>query len=87
MMMTNPVCSDFVGVESKPLIFMTAREYALSGIAGDVPILPSGFADMGDVLGFVSRLAGDRKSVDGQALIDQKPHPARIHAPACGACC
>jgi hypothetical protein len=35
---------------------------------------------MGNMLGFVSGLAGDRNQIDGQTLIDQKPHPTWIVA-------
>jgi hypothetical protein len=35
---------------------------------------------MGDVPCLVPRAASDRNQVDGQALIDQKPHPASIVA-------
>ncbi len=51
-----------------------------SGMARDVPVLPSGLPDMGNMLGFVSGLARDRNQIDGQALIDQKPHPTWIVA-------
>jgi hypothetical protein len=47
-------------------------------MADNVPVLPTGLADMGDVLGFVSSLSGDRNQIDAQALIDQKPHSIPI---------
>ena len=49
-------------------------------MAGDVPVLPSGLADTGDVLRVVPRLAGDRNQIDAWTLIDQKSHLTPIVA-------
>ena len=56
------------------------HEIAFGGVARDVPVLPSGLADTGDMLGFVPGLAGDRNRIDAQTLIDQEPHRTSIVA-------
>jgi hypothetical protein len=47
-------------------------------IAGDVPVLPTGLADMCHVLGVMAHLPGDSDQVDAEAFVDQKPHDAAM---------
>lgn len=47
-------------------------------MARHIPVFPSGLSDVGNVLGFMSRLVSDRNQVDRQALIDRKTHSAAI---------
>ena len=43
-------------------------------VAQDILVLPSGAADMRDVLGFMPAFAGDSNEVDARAFVDQQPH-------------
>ena len=50
------------------------NEIAVARVSRDIPVLPAGFADAGNVMSFMSRLPGDGNQVDGEAFIDQKSH-------------
>ena len=49
-------------------------EIAVGGVARDIPVLPAGPADMGDVLRFMAGLPGDGDQVEAEAFVDQKSH-------------
>ena len=81
-MMTRPACRlgrrvDFPKVAG---VVGDQDEIVFGGMACDVPIFPAGFADPGDVLSVMAGGVGDRDQIGGEALIDQKPHPASIAA-------
>ena len=56
------------------------HEVSFGGMAQDVPVLPSGLADMRHVLGLMAGQDGNRNQIDAQALIDQKSHSGPIAA-------
>jgi len=55
-------------------------EIAVAGIARDIPVLPAGFANMRNVMGFMAGLSGYGNQVDGETLVDQEPHDTGIAA-------
>jgi hypothetical protein len=56
------------------------HKISVAGMARDVPVLPAGFADTGDMLSLMPCLASNRNQIDAQTPIDQKPHAASIVA-------
>jgi len=50
------------------------HKVSVNGMTHDVPVRPSSFADAGDMLSFVTGMAGDGNQIDTQALINQKFH-------------
>jgi hypothetical protein len=65
-------------------------EITLACLAHDIPVLPTGAADMRDVLGFMAAFPGDSDQVDTEALVDQEPHDTAMASsfrrPRCTGC-
>jgi hypothetical protein len=59
------------------------HEIPVAGVADDIPVLPSGLANVDNMQGFMADLAGNRNQIDTPALIDQESHPASIVASFC----
>jgi hypothetical protein len=60
------------------------------GVAHDIPVLPTGAADMRDVLGLMAAIPGDSDQVDTEALVDQESHDTAMvssfRQPRCTGC-
>lgn len=56
------------------------NEIAFPGIAGDIPVLPAGPADTGNMMDFVTGLPGGVNQVDGEAFVDRESHGVAIAA-------
>ena len=80
--MTRPAWIGCVALEPPEVTGVVGDhdEVPFGGVARNVPVLPSGLADMCHVLGFLAGLTGNRNQIDAQTLIDQKFHPAAIDA-------
>ena len=55
-------------------------EIAVARVSRDIPVLPGGFADTGNVMSFMAGPPCDGDQVDSEAFIDQKSHDTAIAA-------
>lgn len=56
------------------------NEIAVARVSRDIPVLPAGFADTGNVMSFMAGLPGNGNQIDGEAFVDQKSHDIAIAA-------